>query len=331
METADPLGQPVHVFYVHSPITYSMALAVIRLRHIAEPVLIGGRCMAGPGFAGRVRDDGIWSVDRTLDLLRCIAERLPPRAPVVLYLPHTAFLFGKLVKISHRVAGIVYLEEGYTSAQASVLTQPTSPTPVPLDVLVPALERQGLGAAWGFDEAALARLNELPERVLDTHTAKYAGAYACSADAFAGMANVTRLELAVHGAPRPEHLLSFFALSNRYLDEALEEACALVCEIVCRMREQAAPAHPQLVKLHPMDYGNLPGWFLAEVSRHGGDYFDHCIRNGIDPNVEPALLNFDHYFLFGKTAQAKYIENFLGAERLSSFATMLSPLEDGAS
>jgi hypothetical protein len=308
-----------HVFYAHSPITYSMALAVIERLHIASPTIIGGRHISGPRITRKVMDDGIWSIHRTVVLLRCIADVLPTSATLTVYLPHTAFLFGKLIKLSHRVAGIVYLEEGYTSAQASILSQATPPTQVNIDVLLSALREHNLIRDWQFDSSELARLNDTPERAFDTTTPKYAGAFACSIDAFVGMKSVVRVPLRVLGPRRTEHLLSFHALSNRHFDANLHIACGYVCDIIKAIALNTDVHQPQLIKLHPMDYDNLPTWFLEKVLSIGNDYFEHCQRCGLDPNVEPALLNFDHYYVIGQTVQTKYVANFLGPHRLTSF------------
>ncbi len=156
-----------HVFFVHSPITYSMSMAAISHLRIAEPILVGGRMMSGENIACTVEDDGIWSIERTCELLRCIARHVPPDANIALYLPHAAFLFGKLIKLSGRVRRIHYLEEGLTSIQASLLTRAMPPTrEIDLSRLTRVLEAEGLIDVWRIDRHALARLNDMPDSFL---------------------------------------------------------------------------------------------------------------------------------------------------------------------
>jgi hypothetical protein len=307
-----------HVFYVHSPITYSMALATIEHLHLSEPVIVGGRCMAGSKISCTVTDDGIWSIDRTAELFRSIAACIPIESSVSLYLPHTAFLFGKLIKLSRRVERIIYLEEGYTSAQAQLLGLAMAPTQVAVAELTDTLESLGLVDAWQMDRARMAYINILPDSFFDVRCPQYSGAYACSADAFIGMPSVTHLALPVARERRTAQLLSFFAISNRYSGEILEVACQYAIELIQKMH-CAQGGRPLIVKLHPMDYANLPVWFQRELVQRGLDYFSDCCASDIDPNIEPALLNFDHYHIVGRSAQAKYVQQFLGRDRMTQY------------
>lgn len=308
----------VHVFYVHSPITYSIALAAIDYLQLSEPVIVGGRCMAGGKISCTVTDDGIWSVTRTTELLRAIDTCIPVGSIVRLYVPHTAFLFGKLIKLSRRVEQIIYLEEGYTSAQAQLLKLNVAPTFVAIAELMEILESQGLVDTWQIDRADMAGLNDLPDSVFDVRCDKYFGAFACSADVFIDMPAVTHLALPVASERRTVPLLSFFAISNRYSGESRDTACQFAIELIEKMHNDLG-GQPFLVKLHPMDYTHLPAWFQGELVQRGVDYFSYCRASNIDHNIEPALLNFDHYHIIGRSAQAKYVHQFLGPDRLTQY------------
>ncbi|NJA90176.1 hypothetical protein HCX48_13225 [Rhodocyclus tenuis] len=278
--------------------------------------------MAGERVNCAVEDDGIWSISRTCELLQRIHERIPATADVAIYLPHTAFLFGKLLKISGRVREIYYLEEGYTSANTALLSQYCAPTPLDEAALVAALDAASLVDAWRIDRRRLAHLNEIPESALDARCEKYAGAFACSDDAFLGMAGVNRLPLVVAPRETPAQLLSFWGISNRYCDtRQIDPACRMVCEIIDVMLHENKSGLPMLVKLHPRDRKGLPAWFYERLRQRGVDYFAYCQRRAINTNIEPALLNFAHYHIFGRTAQAKYVSAFLGAPRMTQYGS----------
>jgi hypothetical protein len=309
-----------HVFFVHSPITYSIAIAAIRHASIAKPKLMGARGITGDGIARTVEDDGIWSIPRTCALLRQIVELIPADAKAAIYLPHTSFLMGKLVKLSGRIGRIFYLEEGYTSTHLSLLNKYMGPHPVQLDWLVSELEAGGLIDALQIDRDGLARLNEIKENAFDADCLKYAGAFSCSPDAFVGLPSVTRLPLDVAPERRPVRLVSFFGIRNRYGDAIqIETICRSLGDVIDSMQTMHRDEIPLLVKLHPRDGTGLPAWFYGKLQQLGIDYSDYCRANAIDANTEPALLNFEHYFLFGQTAQAKYVEMFLGKDRMTQY------------
>ena len=133
-----------------------------------------------------------------------------------------------------------------------------------------------------------------------------------------GMPSVTHLALPVAKERRARQLLSLFAISNRYSGETLEVACQYAIELVQKMHH-AQGGYRLIVKLHPMDYANLPVWFQRELVQQGLDYFSDCCASDFDPNIEPALLNFDHYHIVGRSAQAKYVQQFLGPDRLTQY------------
>lgn len=313
-------GVTDHVFYVHSPITYSIAMAAIEHLGIASPIVIGGRGIRGGKVDCTVEDDGIWSVPRTAALMACIAERLSPGARMALYIPHTAFLLGRLITMSTRVAAISFLEEGYTSAQAPLLAQAMAPAEIDANYLTSTLECQGLVDAWQIDRDALSDINNRTTRVFDIRSEKYQGAFAHSPDAFQGMSGVIKLTLRVDERRKPARLATFFGIRNRYgTADQLEQACRIVTDLVERLLEDDDENYPFLVKLHPVDHGGLPRWFYERLRELGGSYTDYCHRHDVDANVEPALINFDHYYIFGRTAQSKYVEMLLGSQRMTLF------------
>jgi hypothetical protein len=315
----------VSVFFAHSPITYSIALTTIALHDLSNVAIVGARGIAGPRIRLALADDGEWSPARTCATLREIIDLIPTGQRVDLYLPHTAFLLGKLVKFAGRVRHIHYIEEGYSSAFLPLLDHDIPPTAIDLAALGEALRQYGLIDALQLDEASLARLNQLPDNAFDAHCAKYAGAFACSTDAFAGLPLVTRVELTRNAAEVPARLLSFFGIRNYYgskgqHSEKAEQACRLIIALARSMRDAPDVTQPLVVKLHPNDYSGLPAPLHTSLRELGVDYFDFCRTNGLDPNLEPALHNFSHYHIFGHTSQVKYVEQFCGPHRLTRYA-----------
>jgi hypothetical protein len=320
-------GTPLaHLFYVHSPITYSIARATIAAQGIAQPVLIGGRGMHGAGIAAEVEDDGLWRIDRSLRLLRCMIDAAPSAAPLAVYLPHTAFLAGKLLKLSGRVARFHYLEEGYTSIYLPMVGAADRTTEVDLPRLIRRLGREGLLEALSLDPQTLLGLNRLPDIAFDHTHAKYGGSFACSPKAFAGMPAVRHLGLTTGLTPQPADLLILPGLINQFggLDEVgcdtrLVHACRQVLSTIRALRNQLGKPREVVVKVHPRDQVGLPKSFLTDLHGLAGNYHDYCRCHALDANAEPALLNFRHYHVFGVTAVQLYVRQFVGADRLSHY------------
>jgi hypothetical protein len=301
-----------------------MALACIRHLGLSNPIVIGGRATAGPNIQCAVEDDGCWSIERTCILLKAISDRVPTEDNIALYLPHTAMLFGKLLKLSGRVERIYYLEEGYTSANRSFLHQVFATTQVDLPSLTQALQDMGLIESWQMYADALACLNETPEIPFDAHCEKYAGCFACTPNAFAGMPSVTLVKLEVELQRRPVSIVAFYGILNKYGREGkfareIDACCQMVLNIAQSIQAASPPDRTVLVKLHPNDCLGLPAWFYAALRSRSADYFEYCRAHQIDANLEPALLNFEHYHIFGETAQTKYVQHFLGANRLTQY------------
>ena len=154
----------VHLFFVHSPITYSIARDTIAALQLEHPILIGARGISGPGFVETVADDGQWSVLESCQTLQCLLRHVPPDAQLALYVPHTAFLLGKLLRASSRVARLYYLEEGLTSADASQQQPYQQPAPVDIAALLVTMERLDLLATAGIAVGALCGINAMSTR-----------------------------------------------------------------------------------------------------------------------------------------------------------------------
>ena len=114
--------------------------------------------------------------------------------------------------------------------------------------------------------------------------------------------------------------MSFSSIAHRYCDpDQIDLACHSVYEIAQLMIRENRTGQPLLLKLHPRDRQGMPGWFYDRLRQLGDDYFGYCHANSINANIEPALHNFDHYYIFGQTAQAKYVETLLGPDRMTVY------------
>ena len=310
---------PRPVFYLHSPITYTIGKAAISSAGRENCIVIGGRNINGTGIDATVEDDGCWSIERSCALLKSIADLVPATEDVALYLPHTSFLFGKLIKISDRVGAIHYIEEGLTSANPQFINKPLPIIEVELSELKRTLELSDLIEHWRIDTDSLEKINDFPSIAFDSNCHKYAGAFACSPDAFLGLPNVTRIGLAERFPGRnPQADLAVLpGIIN--LSGSMQQAdllCRFLLASVQSLSLSLANSRRLLVKLHPRDHQGLFPWFYQGLERLDCDYFRYCNDNGLDWNVEPALHRFNRYHIFGTTAMSKYISMFLGSERM---------------
>ena len=310
--------QLAHVFFVHSPITYSVALATIGALRLHQPVVVGARGIRGPAVSHYVDSDGHWSFSEVCDALECVFTAVPDGAPIAIYVPHTMYLLGQLLRLSRRIERICYLEEGLTSADASLQKGFQRPVPTDVDALRGVLQERRLLDVVGIDPVALAGLNRMAIRPFDADHACYGGCFACSPDAFPGMANVTRLTLTKDAELRRVNLLSIYGMHNRIDDKAvIEQAYRDILPIFTNLAAQQPIGQRLLVKLHPRDDVLQPLWLRLALQLFNASYADYCQIHQLDPNREPALLNFNHYYFVGPTAQAKYVEHCWGAERMT--------------
>ena len=308
----------MHLFFVHSPITYSMARATIDALQLRAPVLIGARGVRGPDIDDYVDSDGQWSIDGSCQALRCLMDAVPDGAPIAIYVPHTMFLLGQLLRISKRVAKLCYLEEGLTSAENSLQGCFLRPVQSDLELLRQTMAKLGLLESAQIHPALLDGLNTMDVRPFDHQHPRYGGCFACSPDAFANMPQVTRLQLEKDATPRSTRLLSFYGLHNRIDDKAvIAQAYRDILNIFTEQAALQPPGHRLIVKLHPRDELLQPQWLRLTLQSLNASYADYCQQNQLNSNREPALLNFDHYYFFGPTAQAKYVAQCWGAERMT--------------
>ncbi|GGP27128.1 hypothetical protein [Silvimonas amylolytica] len=314
-------GKNTHVFYVHSPITWSLAQAIIARLDRADVRLIGARGMAGPEMDLVVEDDGGLSIEQTCAYLQQLLGVCQPGRGLVLYVPHTVFLAGQLLRHSARVQQIYYLEEGLTSTQPARLAN-IPPLLADAAPLLHALQQHGLLDALQLDPSDVLQLPHTPSIAFDWHNTRYGGRFACSADAFSGMPGVTLLDLPRHPHLQAAQLVSFASVLNRFAPGTasqgqLEARCAQLLSMAETLDAHHDTHQALLFRLHPRDTHGLPRWFYDAWQRYARTYPCWCEVHGLDALAEPALLNFARYHVVGQSAQSKYVTAWWGATRLT--------------
>ncbi|WP_188704862.1 hypothetical protein [Silvimonas iriomotensis] len=313
---------------MHSPVTWSLAQAVIARLDRADVRVIGARGMIGPGVDLAVTDDGGVSIDETCSYLQQLLGVCQPGRGLVLYLPHSVFLAGQLLRFSARVQQIFYLEEGQTSTCPARLAHipPLLADAVPL---LHALHQHGLLDALQLDPADVLRLPVTPGVGFDWQHPGYGGCFACSADAFAGLPSVTLLDLPRHPQLQAAQLVSFASILNGLVpagaawQDQVSARCARLLSMAEALDRQRDMAHALLFRLHPRDAHGLPRWFYDAWQRYARTYPCWCELHGLDVLAEPALHNFAHYHVIGPSAQSKYVSAWWGAARLTQAPAVL--------
>ena len=314
------------VLYIHSPITYSIGRQLLANGEIRNPLVICGRKTQWNGPHLKVIDDGIWNAERVRDFLKLMLDALPGERPIRLniYLPHTGFLLGKLLKMSPLVQRICYLEEGDTSHDVQY-TKDRENLAVPLATYRAYLNQHHLLERLGITDAALNAINDMQAIWFDGDHPKYGGAYGISPTSFPSLSNVHQIKLALQEeiADRAKiwvcMLPNIVSLASKYdSDQALLQK--ILYALVISLRTQSALAASMscalLVKFHPVDEANLSVEFKAELMHDAGSYLDFFQERGLDSGHEPALYGFAKYLVMNVSAASRYVAQILGEDRL---------------
>ncbi|WP_050476515.1 hypothetical protein [Herbaspirillum rhizosphaerae] len=314
------------VLYIHSPITYSIGRQLLANGEIHNPLVICGRKTQWNGPHLEVIDDGIWNAERVRDFLKAMLDALPRERPIQLniYLPHTGFLLGKLLKMSPLVRRIFYIEEGDTSHDEQY-TKDRENLAVPLATYRAYLNQHQLLERLGITNAALDAVNEMEAIWFDGKHPKYGGAFGISPTSFPSLSNVQQIRLALQeDIPDREKiwvcmLPNIVSLASRYdNNQALLQK--ILYALVISLRTQSALAASMscalLIKFHPVDEANLSEDFKAELMHAAGSYTDFFRERGLDAGYEPALYGFGKYLVLNTSAASRYVAQLLGQERL---------------
>lgn len=319
-------NEVLDVLYIHSPITYSIGRQLESSGRLKNPLVIGGRKTAWHSDYVEVQDDGMWDIERTCGFLDKLVQALPDNDQLQLdiYLPHTGFLLGKLLKLSPVVRRIFYIEEGDTSCDPE-FAKPINNTPLPVDELHAALSKHGIAERLRLGLGRLQNINTMQSLLFDGRNQKYAGAYSISADAFPTLSNVQKLQLEVQqNIPGAENVwicmlpnIVTLASEHRADPEALKK---ILYGLVILIRTQNALAASfsasLLLKFHPNDESNLREEFKKDILSGAHSYLEFFEEHHLDPGYEPALYNFGKYIVVNPSAASRYVEQFRGADKL---------------
>jgi hypothetical protein len=324
-------GKPENVFdvmYVHSPVTYSVG------RHLRdhgylknELVVICGRSQTWDTPCVTVPDDGVWEVDRVCLYLTRLAEALPDDAAIRinLYVPHSAFILGKLFRISGIVDNLYYLEEGDASYSVDFCDNPRFNEQIDAARLIAVLEQHGLIEKLQLDRTALQNINEMPTYFYDRAHPKYKGAYALSEGAFPGFKNVTYLTLdSIPIIPEGEKIWLCMLPSFVHLMALHREKTQLVDKmfygLLMMLRTQNALVQDMggslILKMHPLDESHLNQAVKQEILRYGTEYRAFFEMNEFEIGHEPALYNFSKFIVIGGSSAIRYVKLLRGNEHL---------------
>lgn len=318
------------VLYVHSPITYSIARQLLAQRHVSDPLVICGRGTHWDGPHITVLDDGIWNAERVGDFLQKMLDALPSQRPLQLdiYLPHSGFLLGKLLKMSPLVRHIFYIEEGDTSHELK-LTRDKDNITIPVADYAALFRRRGLLQRLGISDAMFAAINTMEAIWFDGDHPKYGGAYGVSASSFPSLNKVQRLQLDLRDELAGKEkiwvcfLPNIVSLASRY-DQNQPMLQQLLYALVILLRTQSSLAASMscslLVKFHPVDDVNLSPEFKSEFLHNAALYSDFMRERGLDAGYEPALYGFGKYVVVNTSAASRYVTQILGPDRLVQIA-----------
>ncbi len=314
------------IVYIHSPITYSIARQLAGQGRFDNPLLVCGRGLVWDGHHVTVIDDGIWNPERTVEFLVKLSDALPPSpSPLHVYLPHTGYLLGKILKLSTAVAGISYLEEGNTSCNA-LLASPSQDQPVDTHLLLQLLQRHpAVMAKLQLTAQNIHDINRVRPIWFDDACPKYRGAYRVSPDAFPTLGKVTTLTLPPQNclAETERNWLCFLPniinLVARYGTGTMETQ-KLLHGLVIALRTMKALVTDRggklVIKFHPVDDANLSNEFKGELFRFGESYAGFSARHAIDAQLEPTLFNFDRFIVVNESAASRYARLFHGQDCL---------------
>lgn len=316
------------ILYLHSPITYSIARQLERDGQLVAPVVVCGRGMEWHGPFVRVTDDGIWDPARTVEFLARLATALPETmTPLRIFLPHTGFLLGKLLKLATAVQTVCYLEEGNTSCNPD-LARPAQDAAVDAATLLQLLQAEPLlMQRLGLTPQAVLQVNSVPAIWFDAASPKYGGAYRVSSAAFPGLPEVRTVSLSPQGALREpgRHWLCFLpniinmvARCGQHSEEAQKNLHGLMSSLRT-MQALVASQHARLVmKFHPVDEANLNPQFKEQFYGFGLSYASFAAQQAIDAQLEPALFDFSRFIVINESAASRYVELFQGMDYLVS-------------
>ncbi|GEM_PF-1050066 len=317
----------IDLMYVHSPITYSIG------RHLHDngylkntPLVVCGRNTPWPGAHIVVEDDGIWEMDRVGNFLESICQGLQghDNFGLNLYVPHSGYLAGKLLKLAGVVRKVFYIEEGDAAYDTVNVTQAWPSREVDVDALVAMLEARGIMETLKIDRAGLQEINSMKSFFFDASSAQYGGAFCISPQAFTLLSNVTVLELErIEIIPEGENiwLCMLPNIINLHAVHAKNKPLLdkMLYGVIMMLRTQSAVLADQggslVIKFHPSDDVHLHPDFKNEMYRYGTAYQEFFEMNGFAMGFESSLYNFSKFVVINPSSAVRYIKQLQGADK----------------
>lgn len=317
------------VIYVHSPITYSIGRYLLQQNILKDPLVICGRKIKWIDIPHiDVIDDGIWDIDRVCDLLVKLCDELDINGECRLnmYLPHTGFLLGKLLKIAGIVQKIYYIEEG-DSAYNPLLSQITRNVLVDLPLLISKLNSFNLIERLQINETDLLAINTMNVCWFDGMHTKYSGAYCTSPEAFPELSQVSIVNFPrINIFPEDKKIwvcmlpIFVYLIEKHQHDRVLLEKMLYGALIMLRTFKTVCDhsGASLVIKFHPVDELSLDISFKKIIYQYGQPYYDLFEKEQLDMGYEPALYNFDQFIVIDTSSASRYIKQFCGEKKLIS-------------
>jgi hypothetical protein len=315
------------LIYVHSPITYSIGRHLYDNGYLKNtPLVVCGRNTPWPGPHIDVWDDGIWDLESVCNFLESICEGLKGQehVGVNLYVPHSGYLAGKLLKLSGVVRKVFYLEEGDAAYNPANVTQAWPSREVDIDELQAALEVRGILQTLKIDRAGLESINSMKSFFFDVSDERYGGAFCISPKAFSLLSNVTVLNLPpIEIIPEGENiwLCMLPSIINLHAQHSRNKPLLdkLFYGIVMMLRTQSALVRnlggSLIIKFHPADDVHLHADFKDDMYRYGTSYPDFFAMNEFEIGHEPSLYNFTRFVVINPSSAVRYIKQLQGEDR----------------
>jgi hypothetical protein len=303
------------IVYIHSPISYTLTKKIIENGIIEQKniFVIYGRGMT-VGDSVHVENDGIWDIKRTMIFLKAVMKS-GFKENIDIYLPHTAFLLGKLVKAMHAFSGYYYIEEGRTSLYTlNSLTSNKMIDPLELNQ---ELVSSGVKSYFNLPDDFASLINQEGNTMFDGGHLKYKGSFALTPNAFKNFLNVKFVELDIIKHKRKiifkKNTLVILPSSTEIFGDSVEKSAKLTFIMRYIAEKYKIEGHNLIIKRHPQDHKEDPRvkYFVDYFNNLGVTFDSFNFESKVDPFLEPALLGFEKYLVFGNSSAEDYLKMYV--------------------
>jgi len=266
------------------------------------------------GDSVHVKDDGIWDIKRTMIFLKAVMQS-GFKENIDIYLPHTAFLLGKLVKAIHAFSGYYYIEEGRTSRYTSnPMISNKIIDPLELDQ---ELASSGVKSYFNLSDDFASLINQAGNTMFDGEHLKYKGSFAITPDAFKNFLHVKFVELDIIKHKRKinfkKNTLVILPSSTEIFGDSVEKSARLTFVMRYIAEKYLVEGHNLIIKRHPQDYSEDPRvkYFVDYFNNLGVTFDNFDFESKVDHFLEPALLGFEKYLVFGNSSAEDYLKIYV--------------------